>query len=191
MVTKKEEKQSKLEKLRHDLSFDYHSSRFFSLFFLAIYAIAITVFCLEYNIIPGPEFLVLGILFYASYNKRTLRALKDWLPFVTIFISYEIMYSVVGTISSNNLHSGPHNIDIMMFGQLPSRDSSANIQISSFGLYGSLLLLNLLFCANNLCFYSLERKPKKLLEIHRCLRCANVCCLDNFPVLSCCAALAC
>jgi hypothetical protein len=120
MVTKKEEKQSKLEKWRHDLSFDYHSSRFFSLFFLAIYAIAITVFCLKYNIIPGPEFLVLGILFYASYNKRTFRALKDWLPFVTIFISYEIMYSVVGTISSNNLHSGPHNIDILMFGQIPS-----------------------------------------------------------------------
>ena len=120
MVRKREDKESKLEKLKADLSFDYHSSRFFSLIFMAIYFIAITVFCLEYKIIPGPEFLVLGILFYASYNKRTWRALKDWLPFVTVFISYEIMYSIVGTISLSNLHSGPHNFDLALFGQIPS-----------------------------------------------------------------------
>jgi hypothetical protein len=72
MVKKEDEvKKLKLEKLKLDLSFDYHSSRFFSLFFLGIYAIAITVFCVEYNVIPGPEFLVLGILFYTSYNQRT------------------------------------------------------------------------------------------------------------------------
>ena len=120
MVKKKEDKKSKLEKLKGDLSFDYHSSRFFSLIFMAIYIIAITVFCVEYKIIPGPEFLVLGILFYASYNKRTWSALKDWLPFVTVFISYEIMYSVVGTISANNLHSGPQLFDLRLFGQTPS-----------------------------------------------------------------------
>ncbi len=119
MVEKKEEKKSKLEKLKGDLSFDYHSSRFFSLIFMAIYIVAITIFCVEYNIIPGPEFLVLGILFYASYNKRTWSALKDWLPFVTVFISYEIMYSIVGTISANNLHSGPLAVDLRVFGQVP------------------------------------------------------------------------
>ena len=107
MGRKKRKKKSKLEKLKADLNFDYHSSRFFSLIFMVIYIVAITIFCLEYKIIPGPEFLVLGILFYASYNKRTWSALKDWLPFITVFISYEIMYSVVGTISANNLHSGP------------------------------------------------------------------------------------
>ena len=120
MVKKKEETQSKLEKWKHDLSFDYHSTRFFSLVFMAVYVVAITVFCIRYEIIPGPEFLVLGILFYASYNKRTYSALKDWLPFVTVFISYEIMYSIVGTISANNLHSGPRNFDVALFGQLPS-----------------------------------------------------------------------
>ena len=120
MVKKKEEKKSKFEKLKGDLSFDYHSSRFFSLFFMAIYIIAITIFCIEYKIIPGPEFLVLGILFYASYNKRTWSALKDWLPFVTVFISYEIMYSIVGIISANNLHSGPQIFDLRLFGQIPS-----------------------------------------------------------------------
>jgi membrane-associated phospholipid phosphatase len=119
MVKKKEEQKSKLEKLKGDLSFDYRSSRFFSLVFMAIYIVAITIFCIEYKIIPGPEFLVLGILFYASYNKRTWSALKDWLPYVTVFISYEIMYSVVGTISANNLHSGPQLFDLRLFGQVP------------------------------------------------------------------------
>ena len=109
-----------LEKLKRDLNFDYHSSRFFSLIFLGIYIVAITLFCLEYKIIPGTEFLVLGILFFAAYNKRTWRALKDWLPFVSVFISYEIMYSVVGTFSLNNTHGGPHAWELDLFGRLPS-----------------------------------------------------------------------
>src|SRR3974377_2066824 len=97
MVKKKEENPKlNIEKFRKiELGFDYHSSLFFVLLFSAVYVIAITVFCIEYKIIPGPEFLVLGILFYAAYNQRTWRALKDWLPFVTVFISYEIMYSFV------------------------------------------------------------------------------------------------
>jgi membrane-associated phospholipid phosphatase len=121
-MVKKEDDPKKLnfEKLKLDLSFDYRSSRFFSLLFLGIYALAIGIFCVEYSIIPGPEFLVLGILFYTSYNQRTWRALKDWLPFVTVFISYEIMYSFVGSISLYNLHGGPRNWDMQLFGQLPS-----------------------------------------------------------------------
>jgi membrane-associated phospholipid phosphatase len=121
MVKKKEDpKKLNLEKIKLDLSFDYHSSRFFSLLFLSIYAVAITIFCIEYKIIPGPEFLVIGILFYASYNQRTWRALKDWLPFVSVFISYEIMYSFVGFISKYNLHGGPRLWEMQMFGQLPT-----------------------------------------------------------------------
>jgi membrane-associated phospholipid phosphatase len=121
MVKKEDEtKKLHLEKIKLDLSFDYRSSRFFSLLFLSIYAVAIAIFCVEYSIIPGPEFLVLGILFYTSYNQRTWRALKDWLPFVTVFISYEIMYSFVGSISLYNLHSGPVNFEMQLFGSLPS-----------------------------------------------------------------------
>lgn len=111
---------AKLEKLKADVGFDYHSSRFFSLVFLIVYIVAITIFCLQYKIIPGPEFLVLGILFIAAYNKQTYRALKDWLPFITVFLSYEVMYSFVGTVSSGNLHSGPEFVDTHLFGQIPS-----------------------------------------------------------------------
>ncbi len=121
MVKKEEEiKKLKIEKLKHELSFDYHSSRFFSLLFLGIYVIAATIFCLEFTVMPGPEFLVLGILFYASYDRRTWSALKDWLPFVTVFISYEMMYGFVGKISEFNLHSGPQNLELQLFNQLPS-----------------------------------------------------------------------
>jgi membrane-associated phospholipid phosphatase len=115
MVRKKEQNKFKLE-----LSFDYHSTRFFAILFPAIYLVAVSIFCLEYKITPGPEFIGLGILIYTGYNYRTWRILKDWLPFVTVFISYEIMNSFVGIISQYNLHVGPHNFDLQMFGQIPS-----------------------------------------------------------------------
>jgi hypothetical protein len=48
MVKKEEEvKKINLEKLKIDLNFDYHSSRFFSLLFMGIYVVAITIFCVE------------------------------------------------------------------------------------------------------------------------------------------------
>ena len=101
-------------------AFDYRSSRFFSLLFPAIYLVAITIFALLYHIIPGPEFLVLAFLIYAAYNQKTWRFLKDWLPFVTVFISYELMYGIVGAINQSNLHGGPYNFEMALFGQIPS-----------------------------------------------------------------------
>ena len=91
---------------------NYHSTRFFSMLFSSLYIVAVTIFCIEYKIIPGPEFLVLGILIYAAYNDRTWRVFRDWLPFVTVFVSYEIMYSFIGIISQYNLHAGPLNLDM-------------------------------------------------------------------------------
>jgi membrane-associated phospholipid phosphatase len=132
-----EAKDSKLEKLKSNVPFDYHSSRFFSLVFLVVYIVAITIFCLEYKIIPGPEFLVLGILFIAAYNKQTYRALKDWLPFITVFLSYEVMYSFVGTVSKNNLHTGPALIDTHLFGQIPSIILQQNLRLPILDYMGA------------------------------------------------------
>ena len=112
------EKEERKEKKK--TGFDYKSSRFFSLIFPAIYLFAIGVFSLIYHIIPGPEFIVLAFLIYAAYNKRTWNFLKDWLPFITVFISYEIMYGIVGAISLSNLHLGPYNFESALFGQIPS-----------------------------------------------------------------------
>ncbi|MBE3115605.1 inositol phosphorylceramide synthase [Candidatus Bathyarchaeota archaeon] len=115
MGKKREEPKGKSE-----LKFDYHSSRFFSLLFPVTYSVALAIFCLAYKILPGPEFLILAFLIYAAYNKKTWSFLKDWLPFITIFVSYEILSSVVGTIAQNNLHSGPNNLEMQLFGQIPS-----------------------------------------------------------------------
>ena len=115
MGKKREERKSKSE-----LKFDYHSSRFFTLLFAVTYSVALGIFCLAYKILPGPEFLILAFLIYAAYNKKTWSFLKDWLPFITIFVSYEILSSVVGTIAQNNLHSGPNNLEMQLFGQIPS-----------------------------------------------------------------------
>jgi membrane-associated phospholipid phosphatase len=118
-VVKKTE-ESKLAKVKFDFKFDYHSSRFFSILFPAIYLTALGIFCLRYSIIPGPEFLVLAFLIYAAYNKRTWGFLKDWLPFTTVFISYELMFGLVGIVAQNNLHSGPLNLETGIFSQVPS-----------------------------------------------------------------------
>jgi len=161
MVKKEEEvKKLNLEKLKIDLNFDYHSSRFFSLLFLGIYVVAITIFCVQYSVIPGPEFLVLGILFYASYNKRTWSALKDWLPFVTVFISYEIMYSFVGTISLYNLHSGPRNFDIQMFGQLPSLILQQNFSFPVLDYLGAVFYGIYFFVPTIFAFVIWKKCPK-------------------------------
>lgn len=161
MVKKEEDpKKLNLEKLKVDLSFDYHSSRFFSLLFLGIYALAIAIFCVEYSIIPGPEFLVLGILFYTSYNQRTWRALKDWLPFVTVFISYEIMYSFVGTISLYNLHAGPRDWDIQLFGQLPTLFLQQNFRFPALDYMGA-VFYGIYFFVPTVFAYIVWRKSPK------------------------------
>ncbi len=154
MVKKTEEKKFKLE-----LPFDYHSSRFFTLLFPALYLIAMTIFCIEYQIIPGPEFLVLGILIYAAYNQRTWRVVKDWLPFVTVFISYEIMYSVVGIISKN-LHPGPYNLDIGMFGQVPSLILQNTIRSPILDYMGAFFYSIYFFVPTIFAFVLWKKSPK-------------------------------
>ncbi len=111
---KKEEKKK--------LAFDYRSSRFFALLFPAVYLIAIAIFSITYSIIPGPEFLILAFLIYAAYNKTTWRFLKDWLPFITVFTSYEIMRGIVGGVITQEVcHLGPYILEMGIFNnQLPS-----------------------------------------------------------------------
>lgn len=103
-----------------ELKFDYRSSRLFALLLPAIYLVALSLFCIMYSIIPGPELIILAFLIYAAYNKRTWSFLKDWLPLLTLYFSYEIMYGFVGTVSQYNLHQGPLYLELNLFGQIPS-----------------------------------------------------------------------
>lgn len=95
--------------------FDYHSSRFFVVLFPSIYTIILGITFIVYHIIPGFEFLILIFLIYSAYNNKTWRFVKDWLPFLLVFMSYEAMNSLVGTISMLNLHPGPYNLELALF----------------------------------------------------------------------------
>ena len=98
----------------------FRSSRFCMLLLSALYVVALAVFCVMYSIIPGPEFIFLVFLIYAVYNKRSWNFLKEWLPLITVFVSYQLMYSLVGTVAQNNLNSGPYELELQLFGQIPS-----------------------------------------------------------------------
>ena len=161
----------------------------FLFFSQAIYVIAITIFCIEYKIIPGPEFLVLGILFYASYNQRTWRALKDWLPFVTVFISYEIMYSFVGTISLYNLHAGPRNFDMQLFGQIPTLILQQNFRFPVLDYMGAVFYGIYFFVPTIFAFVIWKKSPKNYWKYIVAFGVLTYCCIDNFPLLPCCTSM--
>ncbi len=159
MVKKVEEK-----KLKLDLGFDYHSSRFFALLFPAIYLLALTIFCLEYTIIPSPEFLILAFFIYAAYNQRTWRFLKDWLPFVTVFVSYELMFGIVGTIAQYNLHAGPLNLEMSLFGQIPSLVLQQTIRMPILDYMGAVFYSLHFFAPTIFAFILWKASPKNFWE---------------------------
>ncbi len=155
MVKRQEEK-----KFKFDISFDYRSSRFFAFLFPAAYLIAVTIFCITYKIIPGTEFLVIGFFTYAAYNRRTWRFVKDWLPFVTVFVSYEIMYGVVGTFAQYNLQAGPLNLETQLFEQIPSLILQQTMRLPALDYLGA-FFYSLHFFAPAVFAYVLWKKSPK------------------------------
>lgn len=94
---------------------------------LAVFVAITGVLYVTHYIIPGPEFAVLTLSIYAVYNKKTWRFIRDWVPFILIFVSYELLNSVVGTVSKNNIHYGPYNVDLMLFA---GKDPNLMLQLS-------------------------------------------------------------
>ncbi len=149
------------EKSEQKGKFDYHSSRFFSLLFPAVYAVVLVIFCLVYEIIPGPEFLVLIFLIYAAYNQRTWRFLKDWLPFITVFLSYEAMYGVADVFAKNNLHSGPLNLEHFLFGStIPSIILQQSIRLPALDYLGAFFYSLHFFAPTIFAFILWRESPK-------------------------------
>jgi membrane-associated phospholipid phosphatase len=155
MVKKKVDTKFKLE-----LNLNYHSTRLFALLFPAIYLVAVSIFCLEYKIIPGPEILGLGILIFAGYNQRIWRVLRDWLPFITVFISYEIMNSFVGIISQDNLHAGPLNFELQMFSQIPSLFLQQTVRTPILDYMGAFFYSVFFFVPTIFAFILWRKSPK-------------------------------
>jgi hypothetical protein len=116
----KEKEEKETSKSDKKPKFDYRSSRFFAVLFPAIYATILGIFFLIYDIIPGPEFVILILLIYAAYNHKTWHFVKDWFPFLMVFMSYEAMNGLVGRISHLNLHGGPYMLSCQCLGRSPA-----------------------------------------------------------------------
>ena len=101
-------------------SFAPPPSRVLAVAFPAVYLMILALFRVTYNIIPGPEFLILCFFIYAAYSKRSKHFVKDWLPFLTIFVSYQAMYSLVGAVAGIVHVSEPIVAEPQLFGSIPT-----------------------------------------------------------------------
>jgi len=99
---------------------DEHSTYRLGRVFLIVYLAILAVFCAVHNVFPGPEFLVLCFFIYAAYRKWARRFIKDWFPFIALFLAYEAMYGIADNISGivhvNELVSAESQI----FGTIPT-----------------------------------------------------------------------
>ncbi len=76
-----------------------------------------------YNVLPGPEFVILCFFIYAMYNKWSRRFVKDWVPLIALFLSYEAMYGLVGAMRAHAafVHiQEPISADLRIFGAIPT-----------------------------------------------------------------------
>ena len=88
--------------------------------FLTLYLAVLIVFYATYNIFPGLEFLVLCFFIYASYRKWARRFIKDWFPFVALFLAYEAMYGIADNISGVVHASELIGAELQIFGTIPT-----------------------------------------------------------------------
>lgn len=73
-----------------------------------------------YKIFPGPEFFITFVLLYAIYIGRTRPFILEWAPFTILFLGYEAMYGVVGNLKSNIHVTELINIELRLFGCIPT-----------------------------------------------------------------------
>jgi membrane-associated phospholipid phosphatase len=96
------------------------SSSVLSVILPCTYLAVLAIFCIWYNVMPGPEFLVLCFFIYAAYNKWSRKFVKDWIPFLILFMSYQAMYGLVGTVAGIVHVSEPINAELQLFGSIPT-----------------------------------------------------------------------
>ena len=85
-----------------------------------IYVAVVSVFCIVYAVVPSPEFVVLCFFIYAAYNKTSRRFVGDWAPFVLVFLSFEAMNGLVGSLPRLVHVTPPISADIQLFGSVPT-----------------------------------------------------------------------
>lgn len=116
MVSAAQSKKTKDSKGRIDDHFLLNLSRLLPI----IYLVALSIFCVVYNVFPGPEFLVLCFFIYAAFAKRAQRFIKDWVPFIALFFAYTAMrgiaHNITGIVHVTELISA----ELQIFGTIPT-----------------------------------------------------------------------
>ncbi len=105
------EEQDLKEKSKTDRDF----LRILAVLLSAVFVAAVAVLELTNDIIPGAEFAVLVLLVYAAYSKKIWLFVKDWVPFLLVFVSYETFNGLVGLVSKFHVNYGPYNLDMAIF----------------------------------------------------------------------------
>ncbi|MGD0027416.1 MAG: phosphatase PAP2 family protein [Candidatus Bathyarchaeia archaeon] len=99
---------------------DARSASKLGIVFCAIYLAVLSVLCVRFSVIPGPEFFVACFLIYAANAKWTRRFVKDWIPFFVLFLSFEAMreipFNALGVVHVNQLASA----ELQIFGTIPT-----------------------------------------------------------------------
>jgi membrane-associated phospholipid phosphatase len=86
----------------------------------AVYLLIVGAFFLYYHIVPGPEFYVVFLLIYAAGMKWTRRFVKDWFPFVALFVTYEAVYGFADKLGGVVHIKELAGVELQLFGTIPS-----------------------------------------------------------------------
>jgi hypothetical protein len=103
--------------LRINDSFLFNLARRFPI----IYSVALIIFCLAYKVFPAPDFLVLCLFIYAAHMKRAHRFIKDWFPFIALFLAYDTMRGIADNIAGIVHVTELINAELYLFGTIPTK----------------------------------------------------------------------
>jgi membrane-associated phospholipid phosphatase len=86
----------------------------------AIYLAVLLVFFVIYHVPPGPEFFIVFVLIYALSRSWTQRFVRDWIPFIILFVGYEAMYGIAYKITGVVHITELIDMELRIFGFIPT-----------------------------------------------------------------------
>ena len=145
---------------------DDHFAYSFGKVLLVIYLAILSIFYVTYNIFPGPEYVVLCFLIYAAYKKWTRRFIKDWFPFIALFLAYQAMYGFADNISRVVHVNELINAELQIFGTIPTLVLQQFYRNPVFDYFGAFFLLFALSGSYAIWIHIMEVFSRKLQEIY-------------------------
>lgn len=112
--------QSKKAKIFKRLRIDDHFLFNLGRSFPIVYSVALCIFCIVYEVYPAPDFLVLCLFVYAAYIKRAQRFIKDWVPFIALFLAYDAMRGIANNIMGIVHVTELISAELHIFGMIPT-----------------------------------------------------------------------